>query len=284
MLVYCLVVYRAVTFKAIGAWLAVLALLLASSGCIPSSRPAARAPATPPRLVRESKPAQAPAKTIAPQPAPSEPKPAEERTPGQTRVAPAGEKKMALTLDLGPWTDAEIASGILHILENDGIHATLFFSGKCVEKYPELVAKAVADGHQLGNHTYSHPDLTKLSREAIIQEVEKTQSLLEKAAGHEITPLYFRPPYGATNKKVEEATQSLGFRSVMWTIEALDWQEGATVEKVVDRVLKKAKGGAIILMHITKITQEALPLIVEKLRAQDYDFVSVEEVLREPSN
>lgn len=281
MLVHCFFAHRGATSEALTGWLAALPLLLSFSGCIPSTRPAARE-LTPPRVVHKSKPAQAPAKNIAPEPTFSEPRRAEKPSNGETRTKPAGERKIALTLDLGPWADAKIASGILDILEERGVHATLFFSGKCVEKYPGLVARAVADGHQLGNHTYSHPDLTKLSREAIIQEVEKTQSLLENAAGHEITPFYFRPPYGATNKKVEEILESLGFRSVMWTIEALDWQEGATVEKVVDRVLKKAKVDAIILMHITEITQEALPLILEKLRAQAYEFAGLETVLPKP--
>lgn len=269
---------NAVMSKALSAWLPALILSLATPGCIRLTKALERQPAPPP-AVGAAKPPPAPAKTIASKPAPSKPKRVEEPSPDHTGAQPVGEGKLALTLDCGPWADAEIASWILDLLEKRGIRATVFFSGKFVEKHPQVVAKAVAAGNQVGNHTYSHPDLTKLSPEVIVQEVEKTQSLIEKAAGHEVTPLYFRPPYGATNKKVEEAIRSLGFRSVMWTLEALDWQEGATVEKVVDRVLKKAKHRAIILMHITKITQEALPTILEKLKAQGYEFVPLGEAL-----
>jgi len=201
---------------------------------------------------------------------------------GEIRTGKAGAKRLALTLDVGPWAEVGVAEAILEVLKKGEVQATFFFSGKFVEKQPGFVAKAADSGHYLANHTYSHPDLTKVSREEIISELENTQSLLEKAAGKEIRPLFFRPPYGASSAKVLEAAQSVGFRSVMWTVEALDWQKGATVEKVVARVMERTRDGAIILMHIDKVTIESLPTILERLKGEGYRFVGLEEIVQGP--
>jgi len=200
------------------------------------------------------------------------------KAPGE----PAGTKSVALTLDLGPWADPDIAKGILAVLKEKDVPATLFISGKFAEKHAGVVAEAVEEGHPLGNHTYSHPDLTKLSPEQVSEEVDKAQSLIEKAAGHKVTPLYFRPPYGALSQKIRRVVESAGYCLVLWTVDALDWQKGASTQKVEDRVIAKARGDAIILMHITRFTQEALPVIVERLRASGYKFVNLEEVSKEP--
>lgn len=181
-------------------------------------------------------------------------------------------KKIALTFDDGPdpvWTPQ-----LLDGLKERGARASFFLMGKQAEASPELVKRIQAEGHLIGNHTYSHIQLTKRNREAFRAELQKTNELLEEITGEEV--LFVRPPYGCWDKSLET---ELTMFPVLWTIDPLDWCS-SNVSGIVKKVTDKAKEGAIILMHDEYSSSVTAALeIVDILQEQGYEFVTVEELL-----
>lgn len=136
---------------------------------------------------------------------------------------------------------------VLDILEQYKVRATFFLIGRRAERYPKIVHQIVAKGHEIGNHTYSHPkDLSKESLDAIRQEIEKGTIAIEKATG--VRPKLFRPPKGFLNYRVLTIAQLEGYTLVFWTVSA-DHEDAPTPEVMAKRVLKLVHPGAIILMH-----------------------------------
>lgn len=187
-------------------------------------------------------------------------------------------KNIALTFDAG--SGSTQTASILDILKENNLHATFFLTGKWAEQNPELVKKIVAEGHTLGNHTYDHTDLTTLSDSEIKTEFEKTENIIQNIVpGTPLKP-YFRPPYGARNQHVWDYVANLGYQSIYWTVDALDWQEGKTVNEVKQRVFDSATNGAIILMHVgDDLTPQALPSIISELQNRGYKLGTLESVL-----
>lgn len=145
--------------------------------------------------------------------------------------------------------------------------------GNRVERYPELVDKIVQEGHEVGNHSWSHDDFTKLESADVKSEIDRTAAAVEAAAG--VSPLAVRPPYGATNENVNEV---IGVKPVLWTIDTMDWKSHDP--KAICAIVKKeAKDGSIILMHdIHQTTAEALDELVSSLQKQGYEFVTVSDI------
>ncbi|OES43807.1 polysaccharide deacetylase family protein [Domibacillus iocasae] len=185
----------------------------------------------------------------------------------------AGEKvkKIALTFDDGP--NPESTEAILATLKKHQAKATFFMLGNRVERYPELVDKIVQEGHEVGNHSWSHNDFTKLESADVKSEIDRTAAAVEAAAG--VSPLAVRPPYGATNENVNEV---IGVKPVLWTIDTMDWKSHDP--KAICAIVKKeAKDGSIILMHdIHQTTAEALDELVSSLQKQGYEFVTVSDI------
>jgi len=137
----------------------------------------------------------------------------------------------------------------------------------------------VADGHEIFNHSYSHPYYTKLSAEEIQKDLTKMDDILYTTAGVRTKP-YFRPPYGDRNAASNAAAAAIGYRSIYWSIDTLDWREGETKEAVKARIYNNLHNGAIILMHVgTTVTGEVLDEIFTKLEADGYKLVSLTEGL-----
>lgn len=202
------------------------------------------------------------------------------RTPPPTlkliREWPTGKKWIALTFDDGP--HPEYTPQMLQLLAEKHVRATFFLLGPNVEKNPTIVKEIVDAGHEVGNHSWSHPILSKLQPAKIREELEKTTAAIKEAAGVQVRLM--RPPYGSANKKVQDTCDELGLKIICWSIDTDDWRKTTTKEKMVDLIKKGAHDGAIILMHDRhEKALETTREVIDYLRGQGYEFVTVGELL-----
>ena len=163
---------------------------------------------------------------------------------------------------------------ILNILKSKGVKATFFVVGQRVNQYPELVSREYAEGHRVENHSYTHPDLTKLSNSQVNQELADTNAAVVAAGVPK--PDLFRPPYGYTNATVKSIGASLGLTETLWTYDPKDW-ENPPASTICDRVVNNVKPNGIVALHDkgTANTDDALPCIIDGLRARGYTFGQV---------
>ncbi len=191
--------------------------------------------------------------------------------------SPGEFKEIALTFDDGP--DPMATPKILDMLNREGVKATFFVVGKMVEKYPELLRQVWKEGHDVGNHTYNHPDLTKLSREEILKELDKTRILVKKITG-KYTYLV-RPPGGRYDNKVILATTLSGYKMILWTDYPGDY--GCSSSRLIyQRAVSGAENEGIILLHNgLDTTVEAIPRIISELKKRKYRFVTISDLMEE---
>ena len=183
-------------------------------------------------------------------------------------------KKIALTFDDGPhpYYTEELLDG----LKERGVVATFFVTGEHASLHPDVIKRMQEEGHLIGNHTYSHIQLTKKNRENFKEELVRTNEVLEEITGVEVE--YVRPPYGSWDKSFEA---ELNMIPVLWTIDPLDWCS-SNVRCITDRVVEKAGENEIILMHDYYDTSVTAALrVVDELLEEGYTFVTVEEILFE---
>jgi peptidoglycan-N-acetylglucosamine deacetylase len=184
-------------------------------------------------------------------------------------------KCLALTFDDGPGPNTPT---LLKLLKKEGAKATFFLVGKQVERRPALAAQEAAQGHAIGNHTYSHPSLTTRRDDEIFQEIRAAQELIEEATGTQ--PKMFRPPYGHTDDRVLALADQQNLAQILWTGTTLDWSL-RDVKKIKTTVLKLAKRDGVILMHDTvPQTVKAMPEIIKELKKRGYTLVTVPTLLR----
>lgn len=180
--------------------------------------------------------------------------------------------KIALTFDDGP--DPTHTLQLLEGLAKREVKATFFITGENAEAYPDLVKRMYEEGHLIGNHTYSHLQLTKKNREIFKEELIKTNEIIKEITGEEV--VFVRPPYGSWDKSFEE---ELNMFPVLWTIDPLDWCSN-DVACVINKVVPKVKENSIILMHDEYASTVTAALqIVDELQKQGYEFVTVDEIL-----
>lgn len=194
------------------------------------------------------------------------------------RQGSGSQPKIALTFDMG--SDAAGLPSILQTLRSYNIKSTFFVTGSSAAAYPNATRQILADGHELGNHSYSHPDFTTLTPSQMIDQLKQTENLLNKQTGSKFKPL-FRPPFGAYNASVLETVGNAGYgRTIMWSIDTIDWQF-PSIKTIQDRVLNNAHNGAIVLMHVSGQTNtpNALPGMIQGLRAKGYQMVTISELL-----
>ncbi len=189
-------------------------------------------------------------------------------------------KVMALTFDDG--SDAANLSEQLDILASHNITCTFFLTGKASEAHPTLIRKIVEKGHEIGNHSYSHPQFTQISAAAMEAELEKAENSIIFITGVSPRPI-FRPPYGSYNQTVLEVADSLGYtKTLMWTIDTVDWN-GTSADVMINKVLNLAQPGAIVLMHTGggTHTNEALPEMITALKSMGYTLTTISKMLDE---
>lgn len=176
---------------------------------------------------------------------------------------------VALTFDDGPSVYTE---GLLDILKEQGVRATFFILGKSARIQSETVSRMFAEGHQIGNHTWNHPNLTQLSDELIRQQIQQTDEIVTQIIGQPTQHL--RPPYGAFNDRVLAVS---GMPVIFWSVDPLDWKD-RDADIVAARIIE-SPAGAIILAHdIHRSTVAAVPAIIEALRERGIHFVTVTQL------
>jgi peptidoglycan/xylan/chitin deacetylase (PgdA/CDA1 family) len=188
---------------------------------------------------------------------------------------------VALTFDDGPSEDTE---RILEVLRAYDLKATFFMLGRQVELFPETVRRVVADGHEIGNHSYSHPIYLFRSRGATRLQLERAQTVISAIAGKQ--PRLARPPCGVRTPAYFAAAEALGLRTVQWDVAGFDWKERTSAE-IANSVLREASAGSIILLHDAdsalkrdrKATVAALPTIIEGLQARGLSIVPLMQLL-----
>lgn len=200
---------------------------------------------------------------------------------------PTGKKLVCLTYDDGP---DPLTPHLLDYLSENKVPATFYMLGERVKEYPHLVEKVVQGGHELGNHTYDHKLLTKMSAEGIRKELVSTQELLTSASESSPVPT-MRPPYGGQNATVRAICTELGYRVVLWDVDTEDWR-GRSTAQMVNTILKTTGDGSIILMHDRlqrgqhkledSTTLNTTKAVVAELRARGYTFVTVSQLLSNP--
>lgn len=186
-------------------------------------------------------------------------------------------RRIALTFDAG--SGAQYAPAILDALKAAELHCTFFITGQFADANPAIMSRLAAEGHELGNHSYSHPHFTQLSPAEVTSQLDRTEAAVKRSTGLSTKP-YFRFPYGAGSNALVQQINGMGYIGALWTFDTLDSIEGTTPETIRARVAKYAAPGAIVLMHLGS-PQEAqvLPAVIGDLKTSGYEIVTLSEVL-----
>jgi len=203
------------------------------------------------------------------------------QTPSSAKAATYAQARIdqpyiAMTFDDGP--SAENTPRLLEMLKQRNIKATFFLIGQNVASNPDLVRRILAEGHEIGNHSWTHPQLSKLSDDRVTAEITQTQDAIKDASG--FTPTLLRPPYGAITPRQREWIESrFGLNIILWSVDPFDWKRpGASV--ITQRILSQTRPGAIILSHdIHKQTVDAMPATLDALIAKGYKFATVSQLI-----
>jgi len=194
--------------------------------------------------------------------------------PGPVYRGSAAKPQVAFACNV-VWGEEYLPS-MLETLDRNGIKATFFVGGSWADKHPALLAEIARRGHELGNHSYTHPHPNALSLEENKRQILQTERLIEELTG--IRTRLYAPPYGEFNATVLSAAAELGYVTILWSIDTIDWQRPSE-ELLISRVMRKLHNGAIILMHPTAPTARALPELIQKIRNAGYSFGTVTEIL-----
>ncbi len=185
------------------------------------------------------------------------------------------DKKVAISFDAA-WGNEQTET-LLKILEEKDVTATFFLVGDWVSKYPESVKAIAKKGHDVENHSNTHPYMTKLSADEMASEIKNCNEKIQKLTGK--CPTLFRPPYGDYDNSVVKAVKGQKMYCIQWDIDSLDWKD-PTPQQMVERITSKLTSGSIILMHNgAKNTPEALPMIIDAVKAAGYEFVPISEII-----
>lgn len=185
--------------------------------------------------------------------------------------------KKAVALGFNAAWDNEDIDELIEIFDTYGVRATFFVVGQWAEEFPESVKALHEHGHEVMNHSYSHKDFANLSREEIIEEVEKASDVIESLTG--VRPTLFRMPSGSFNDLAVETVRQLGYEVIQWDADSIDWKN-PTVDEMVERMKEKIAPGSITLFHSgAKNTPAALGRILEYLQAQGYEIVPVSQLI-----
>ena len=186
------------------------------------------------------------------------------------------QKILAMTFDDGP--HPSLTPKLLDILKERNIKCTFFLIGRQVKMYPDIVRRIVAEGHELGNHTWTHCSLTSRSDAQIRSEMQQSADAVYEVAG--VRPQLMRPPYGAINSRIKDMIFSeFGYATIMWSVDPMDWRRPG-VSVVTSRLVNGAHPGAIMLAHdIHPPTIQAMPAMFDQLIAKGYQFVTVSQLM-----
>src|SRR6266851_79576 len=202
---------------------------------------------------------------------------------GRTYWRGRRDNAVALTFDDGPSPETE---RILNVLAEYNVSATFFMVGREVESFPGIARRVLAEGHEVGNHSYSHPSYLFQRSSETRAQVKRAQDIIAETIG--VTPILARPPYGVRTPAYFGATRALGLHTVQWDVCGFDWKRISPTQ-IADKVLRKARPGSIVLLHDgdsagkqgRKNTVEALPLIIKGLRERQLPIAPLSQLLPE---
>ena len=183
---------------------------------------------------------------------------------------------IAMTFDDGP--SATLTPKLLDLLAARHIKVTFFVIGENVAEHPEIVARAAREGHEIGNHSWSHPNFAKMSQESVRSQLQRTDDAIKNATGKR--PTLMRPPYGSlTEREKRWIHDEFGYQIILWEVDPYDWKRpGPAV--VRNRILKETRPGSIVLSHDIHLgTIEAMPSTLDALEAKGFKFVTVSELI-----
>lgn len=185
------------------------------------------------------------------------------------------EKKVAITFDSN-WGD-DNTKEILDILDKYHVKATFFLVGAWIDDFPDKAKEIHKRGHEIGNHSNMHPDMTKVSKSRMMQEIQIADNKIMKITG--TMPKLFRCPSGSYNDQVIKTVEETNHYCIQWNADSIDWKgQGADIE--YNRIMKKVKPGSIMLFHNDgKYTPQNLPRIIENLKREGYEFVEVSKLI-----
>ena len=185
------------------------------------------------------------------------------------------EKVISLTFD-SAW-GAEDMPGILTTLKNENVKATFFVLGEWAEKYPDIIKQIIDGGHDVANHSDTHPHPNELTYDEVKNEIINANNKIKNITG--IDNKLFRAPYGEYNNTVIQAATDLGYYAIQWNVDSLDWKNPGQ-DAIISRVTNKVSPGSIILMHNgTQDTAKVLPQLIQKLKADGYVFKPISEFI-----
>ncbi len=174
------------------------------------------------------------------------------------------------------WDDSDVDKW-LEILDSENVKATFFVVGDWCEKYPDALKKIYEHGHEIGNHSDTHPDMTKLSQKEISEEIQSAGNKIKEITG--CSPTLFRAPSGAYNDLVIKSAEQLGYTCIQWNVDSIDWK-GLSSQDIENRVLSKLENGSITLFHQGKENSlNALANILKKAKEEGFTFVPVSELI-----
>ena len=184
---------------------------------------------------------------------------------------------IAITFDDGP--HPQNTPRLLDMLKERGIKATFFLIGKSAATWPDVVKRIIAEGHEVANHTWTHPLLTHLSEAKVLDELQSTHDAITKACG--TAPILYRPPYGAASMSQKKMIhEHFGYPTILWDVDPEDWRAPRFIAKVHDCLLKETRSGSIILCHdIHQPTVDAMPSTLDDLTARGFKFVTVTQLI-----
>ncbi|ETT45899.1 hypothetical protein BSK66_03265 [Paenibacillus odorifer] len=165
---------------------------------------------------------------------------------------------------------------MLDVLDEENVKVTFFLDGSWLSKNPELAKEMLKRGHEMENHAYTHPNMSTLSRARATVEIEKTQKLLKESLG--VTNKWFAPPSGDFDQETVEIASSLGLKTVLWTVDTVDWRNPSP-ESVVAKITSKAEPGTLVLMHPTASSSKALRAMIRGIKAKGLQLGTVSQTL-----
>ena len=185
------------------------------------------------------------------------------------------EKVCSISFDAA-WGNEQTET-LLNILDEHKVKTTFFLVGDWVDNYPESVKEIAKRGHDVGNHSDTHAHMTQISKTEQLNEIKECNNKIKAITKRDVT--LFRPPYGEYDNSVVEACDNANMYCVQWDIDSLDWKD-PTAEQITKNVVDKIKNGSIILLHNgAKNTPEALPMIIEGIRAKGFEIVPISQIL-----
>lgn len=187
------------------------------------------------------------------------------------------EKSMVTFLINVAWGN-EYIPPILETLKMHHLKATFFFDGSWVNDNPDLAKKIYKDGHEIGNHAYSHPDLKSFSNEKAMQELKMTNDIIKETLN--ITPQWFAPPSGSFKDETVQIAHKLNMYTILWSVDTVDWKKPNT-DQMVQNVVSKVHNGAMVLMHPTAPTAEGLEKMIVDIQKKGYTIGTVSDMMGE---